>query len=183
MREFKVDVAVIGGGPAGLAAALQAKREGAEKVLILERDQELGGILQQCIHDGFGLHRFGQRLSGTQYAQNFIDELPQTDIEVKLDTMVIELTADKTIYACNPQDGMMKTECLRCDPGHGAPGGGQPARCSSTGSRPAGVLTAGSVQRYINMEGYLPGKTAVNIWASGDIGHLHGAARLDPRGH
>ena len=101
MKKMNFDIAVIGGGPAGLAAAIQARKEGAEKVLVIERDVELGGILQQCIHDGFGLHRFGKRMSGNEYAQEFIDELETTDIEVLLDTMVLEVTQDKVIYACN----------------------------------------------------------------------------------
>lgn len=92
MKNISVDIAVIGGGPAGLAAALEAKEQGAGRVLLLERDGDLGGILQQCIHDGFGLHRFGARLSGTEYAQRYADMVRATDIEIKLDTMVIELT-------------------------------------------------------------------------------------------
>ncbi|MEG0752382.1 MAG: FAD-dependent oxidoreductase [Angelakisella sp.] len=168
MKNLKVDIAVIGGGPAGLAAALEAKKNGAEKVLILERDYELGGILQQCIHDGFGLHRFQARLSGNQYAQRFIDELPGSGIEVKLETIVLELTDERVIYACNPTDGLMKIEC-----GAVILAMGCRERTASQvfiyGSRPSGIMTAGQAQRYINMEGYLPGKTAV-ILGSGDIG-------------
>ena len=168
MKKMSFDIAVIGGGPAGLAAAIKARKEGAEKVLVIERDVELGGILQQCIHDGFGLHRFGKRMSGNEYAQNFIDELETTDIEVLLDTMVLEVTQDKVIYACNNKDGMMEISCKAVILAMGCRER-TASQIQLMGYRPAGVLTAGAVQRYINMEGYLPGKKAV-ILGSGDIG-------------
>ncbi len=168
MRRLSYDIVIIGGGPAGLAAALKAKELGAERILLLERDMELGGILQQCIHDGFGLHRFGQRMSGNQYAQAFIDEVEKGGIDVKTDTMALEVTPERVIYACNKAEGMLEIQA-----GAVILAMGCRERTASQvfiyGERPVGVLTAGAVQRYINMEGYLPGTKAV-ILGSGDIG-------------
>ncbi|GMQ56098.1 FAD-dependent oxidoreductase [Vallitalea sediminicola] len=168
MKCIETDVAVIGGGPAGLAAATEAKRQGVEKVLIIERDVELGGILQQCIHDGFGLHRFGKRLSGCEYAENFIEEVNNEDIEVKIKTIVLEITKQKIIYAMNEKEGMMRIKCGAIILAMGCRERTR-SQVFIWGTRPSGVLTAGTVQRYINMEGYLPGKKAV-ILGSGDIG-------------
>ncbi|MCT4687002.1 NAD(P)/FAD-dependent oxidoreductase [Vallitalea sp.] len=168
MKYIETDVAVIGGGPAGLAAATEAKRQGVENVLIIERDVELGGILQQCIHDGFGLHRFGKRLSGCEYAENFIVEVDNLDIDVKIKTIVLEITREKIIYAMNESEGMMRIKCGAIILAMGCRERTR-SQVFIWGTRPSGVLTAGTVQRYINMEGYLPGKKAV-ILGSGDIG-------------
>ena len=152
MKRVSVDVAVVGAGPAGLAAALEARRSGAKRVLLIERDAELGGILQQCIHDGFGLHRFGRRMSGNQYAQAFIDEVEASGVEVRLGTMALEVTGARVIYACSKSEGMLEIEAgaVILAMGCRERTANQVLIC---GDRPAGVLTAGAVQRYVNMEG------------------------------
>ena len=167
MKKFIVDCAVIGGGPAGLAAAIEADKQGLD-TLIIERDKTLGGILQQCIHDGFGLMRFKKRMTGGQYAQHFIDEVLERGIITMLDTMVLELTEDRKIYAANAEYGIVEITAGSIILAMGCRERTR-SQVMIYGSRPAGVLTAGAVQRYINMEGYLPGKRAV-ILGSGDIG-------------
>ena len=172
MRELGVDVAIIGGGPAGLAAALEVARQG-RSCAILERNYELGGILQQCVHDGFGLLRFGESVSGCTYAQRFIDELEAARadgarIEVLLDTMVLELSPAREIWATNPRDGMVHVSAGAIVLAMGCRER-TAAQVLLQGERPQGVITAGAAQRYINVEGYLPGTRAV-ILGSGDIG-------------
>ena len=168
MKEEKVDVAIIGGGPAGLAAALSAKRVGAGKVLILDRNKELGGILFQCIHNGFGLHRLKKDLTGPEYAQRFIDEVKEMKIEVKLETIVMEINSSREILATNSKEGVfrVKTTSLVL-----AMGCRERTRemLSIPGTRLAGIFTAGVAQQWVNLEGYLPGKEIV-ILGSGDIG-------------
>ena len=173
------DLAVIGGGPAGMAAAVEAAKDGAGRVLILERDKELGGILNQCIHNGFGLHYFKEELTGPEYAQRFSEQVKEGNIEVMTDTMVLDITEDKTIYAVNTQKGYQQIKAKAIVLAMGCRERTRGA-IGIPGERPAGVFTAGTAQRYLNMEGYLVGKRAV-ILGSGDIGLIM-ARRLSLEG-
>ena len=164
------ELIVIGGGPAALAAARAAWDQGLRKVLILERDQELGGILNQCIHNGFGLHHFHEELTGPEYAARFIQQVQATDVEVQLDTMVLQLLpgAPHQVHCVSAQHGYQVLEAQAVVLAMGCRERARGA-IAIPGERPAGIFTAGAAQRYLNMEGYMVGRRVV-ILGSGDIG-------------
>lgn len=162
------EIVVVGGGPAGLSAALAAKQNGAERILILERDRELGGILNQCIHNGFGLHTFQEELTGPEYAARYIRQVEEAKIDYLLNTMVMELSPEKVVTAMNREEGLFEIQAKAVILAMGCRERPRGA-LNIPGYRPAGIFSAGTAQRLVNMEGYLPGHEVV-ILGSGDIG-------------
>ena len=164
----KVDLVIIGGGPAGMSAAVAAYDAGLRNILILERDKSLGGILRQCIHNGFGLHRFKEELTGPEYAYRYELQVRERNIPFKLNTMVLDIAPNKIITAMNSEDGMFQIEAKAIILAMGCRERPKGA-LNICGKRPAGIFTAGTAQKFVNMDGYMPGKKVV-ILGSGDIG-------------
>ena len=165
---MKTEIAIIGGGPAGLAAAVAARKAGVEDILIIERDNELGGILNQCIHNGFGLHTFKEELTGPEYAQRYIRKVEELQIPYMLHTIVVDIGEDKVITVMNKERGMFRIEAKAVILAMGCRERSRGA-LNIPGFRPAGIYSAGTAQRYVNMEGRMPGRKVV-ILGSGDIG-------------
>ena len=164
----QVDLVSVGGGPAGMSAAVAAYESGVRNILILERDAHLGGILQQCIHNGFGLHRFGEELTGPEYAWRYEKLVREHNIPFLLNTMVLDITHDKLITATNPEEGVFQLQAKAIILAMGCRERSKGA-LNIAGTRPAGIYSAGTAQKYVNMKGYMPGKNVV-ILGSGDIG-------------
>ena len=165
---IKKDLVIIGGGPAGMAAAVAAYDAGLRDILILERDVGLGGILRQCIHNGFGLHRFGEELTGPEYAYRYELQVKEREIPFKLNTMVLDITSDKIITAMNSDEGMFQIKAGAIILSMGCRERPKGA-LNIAGKRPSGIFTAGTAQKFVNIDGYMPGKKVV-ILGSGDIG-------------
>lgn len=162
------DLVIIGGGPAGMSAAIAAYEAGIKDILILERDSSLGGILQQCIHNGFGLHKFGEELTGPEYAWRYEKRVRELEIPFKLNTMVLDITEDKVVTATNSEDGVFQIKAKALILAMGCRERAKGA-LNIAGDRPAGIYSAGTAQKYVNIKGYMPGKNVV-ILGSGDIG-------------